>query len=56
MNILEHDAKNLLSQRGVPVPAGAVAQTPEQAQLEAMNSGAGAWVQRLAAIAGDVTS
>ena len=44
MNVHEYQAKDLLAKRGVPVPRGGVALTPEQAEAIARDLGGAVWV------------
>ena len=44
MNLHEYQAKQILARTGVPVPAGAVAHTPEAAEAVAKKLGGILWV------------
>ncbi len=53
MNVHEYQAKGLLARYGVPVPAGGVAATPEEAERVAEGIGAEFWVVKAQIHAGD---
>ena len=53
MNIHEYQAKRLLAGYGVPVPKGAVAYTPDEAENVAQHLGGTSWVVKAQVLAGD---
>ncbi len=53
MNLHEYQAKALLRDYGIPVPPGAVAATPEEAQGRASELGGNAWVLKAQVHAGE---
>ena len=53
LNIHEYQAKRLLSGYGVPVPKGAVAYTPDEAENVAQHLGGTSWVVKAQVLAGD---
>ena len=44
MNFHEYQAKQLLAEYGIPVPAGKVAATPDEAVAVAQSLGQGPWM------------
>ncbi len=52
MNLHEYQAKELFAQYGIPVPAGQVARTPEEAVAAAQNLGGDMWVVKAQVHAG----
>ncbi len=52
MNFHEYQAKELFASYGLPVPAGTVAWTPEEAVVAAQNIGGGMWVVKAQVHAG----
>ena len=44
MNIHEYQAKEILSEYGVPVPVGHLAYSPEQASYRAIEIGGSSWL------------
>ncbi len=53
MNLHEYQAKSLLRDYAIPLPAGAVAATPDEAQAQAGTLGDGPWVVKAQVHAGD---
>lgn len=52
MNLHEYQAKALLRDRGIPIPRGAVASTPEEARARAEELGGDSWVVKAQVHAG----
>ena len=53
MNLHEYQAKELLRDYGIPLPPGAVAETPDEAQARAGDLGGSAWVLKAQVHAGE---